>query len=529
MSLDLDESQSQPLNLIQTPLPYLSGIAHMGTIAQAVRADLICKLANCYRKDTIFPYSFHVTGLPVAQKIDRIVRASRTQSINDCLEDQGLGHLSTYLWGTFNPLELPHWYELFTRYYKSLFSTLKLDSTLVNPREGLSYHTTTGLEPGYDKFIVELYQKLHDRGLIIEKEHPMIYCDACKLVLGDHERRTGEGLGLITMDPGVQKLPRGLNPNQTVVCFDGCNARRGKLSEFLTTRGTIHVLVEGVICRCGTPATIALDKTMFVSITDSWKAKTLSLLENLDYDPKVMTILRQSITNLRDYAFLRRGTGKGYGSRLPFLKGTRYEDAVIDPLGDTPLHIYYWSTLNPRVRSRVYITAHDLLTNHVTLMLYFISGQLFSTGVVPGLVVSGYLLGVDNYKMSKSRGNVITIESLALEGISGRDLRHYISNLADNMNATRVNFEDIRTAGRVGQRHRVKFLAKLKDYGKGPNTDKILARLHRLIRPWDSGKNSAIRLRKIYHTLFHELSTSLEKTGPSLPVNLITDLINVFV
>ena len=452
-----------------------------------------------------------MTGIPSAQKIKKIRGAYDRGQINKSNRDQylmseGLGNLCPHIEADVIPLTIQEWLQSFVKYYNTVFAQLQIDSSLRNGR----YHTTTHMEPEYDNFVNQIYDQLEKRGKIVFGKNPTITCSKCQIVLGDHERASGEGLGVEVnsrwASVGDYILEQGENEGERVTeptpISKSCRMVSGKIK-----------------CRCGGLAKITLQQTYFIRFDESWKTEALDLLKATHVSSKpIRTILEGAIRELRDYSFLR-DNAHALGTKLRSLEGTKEENHLVDPLGDSMIHTWFAKTLYGESSSlkclqkspivpAVYYSSIDLLKNHIPLMVMIHS--LLGTPL-PAMAINGYLLGPDSQKMSKSRGNTLEWQGLRAMGITGTDLRFFFANLTDTIQSSTVDPQSILNFGRAGKRHISKLLKSLERLHLSAKSWEILGEIRRLVRPWECSEisSSIMGLRRCTHLLFHELKESL--------------------
>jgi len=527
-----------PVRMFQTAFPYLSGIAHLGTLSQAIRTDLSYRLAKAFTQDCAFPYSFHLTGIPSAQKI-RTLNGLRDQGLitlqnrEQVLTRHSLGTLTPYLGDKVIPQTMEGWLSVFVAYYRHVFHKIGVQSTLT---QGI-YHTTTSIDKGYTRFLNELYSQFHARGLLYQGIKELVVCDSCHIVLGDHERSHGAGLGV------VYSHTRHAPPAKGAYVIDALGAGyRITHDTPACPQGPITSISGGVWCRCGGQAQLQRAPALFLRVDEAWKSKALALLQATRVsDRAVKPIIAAAIQNMRDYNFLRSAT-HALGSTLDILKGGPYQGMIVDPIGDSMVHTWYAATLfQPRpdhtlsglLSSKevpaVYFTSVDLLQNHVPFMV--LVHALFDRPM-PALAINGFLLGADAQKMSKSVGNVITWQTLEQAGVVGADLRFFIAQLADTTESTKVAIPDILRAGVTGKRHASRLRLALQEKHVTNKTLDVLQRIRMTCRPWQKpSSEKAIALRQVGHLLFHEVRASLgeKDEGNDKKKTLISRLIDAYI
>ena len=499
--------------LIQTPIPYLSGVAHLGTLSQALRCDTWCKLAKAFKKDVEFPYGFHVTGIPVYLKLKTIEkRLQEGKDLKQVLKENGFDHLLPYCTGV--PRGLLQWARIFRAYYKSVFRKIGINNEFLTKDE---FYMTTWADPGYDLFVNQLYKILREEDKIKSGLKQILFCDTCRIPLGDHERATGSGLGLKKLFLCEKTdLERVLNSKEVYIKNSKGQSYRGPAENWsqVMKPGVATVIPDKITCRCGRKATIETYSTLFIRWDKEWKDKAIELIQNLKSTSSVKRALKDAIVRLEDYSFLRNK--EGFGSCLDIAQGTEHEGLLVDPLGDSPLHIWY-----PFLKSKglalnepksggpsIYITALDLVPNHLALMIMMYALKSLNLGQLPCIQVTGYLTDSKDEKMSKSQGNVIVWEDLEKQGLTGTDFRRYLCTLSDTTESNPVSFAQIKRSSEAVKKSLNKLRRAIQSLHVSSKTQAFLKKIENLVRPWQDGVQVP-GFRKIYHSVSHELKASL--------------------
>ena len=567
--------------IVSTPFPYAYGVPHLGNLTQVIKSDLYAKIKNVLdrdrsevKSDTSFCYSFHATGLPIYLRIKALKSRLRGHfrdktrlrfEIREFFKENNLSPVLPYVKRLSDCLTLKGWIHMMKNYYTDLFLELGVQSNLP------LCHTTTEIDENYSLFVNTIYEELNRRGLILQKENYLIYCDKCEGILGDHDRTRYEGLGVSSyevhthsdrekrlwisdrrdedswMRPVSQiclskrlflQLKRNTPPHSEILLYrQKCvTLDPEKMEQESQTREmclpvseTIHSASAEITCRCGGSSKIGKENTLFLNFSKrEWKDKVTERVTNSDQEPSDKKTLLSRTSDLRDVAFLR---SDGYGTRLKFLRGTPFQDKMVDSLSDSALHPYFyscflenkyddiWNTV-PSYEYLVHNSGRDLLQNHL-LYMYFFSVELFPQVEVPHFDTTRFICAPDREKMSKSLNNVIYWDHIKkVSDVSG--LRCYLASLADSSEPTQYDEGRLRQRARSGRRHKSQFQRCVKSKVLKP---KELEELDRLLRQMSlnvsrdarDGPHPRFKLRLLYHKLFSEILNVYLKAdcGPS--------------
>merc|ERR1712137_1023131 len=75
---DAPENADKPKYMATFPYPYMNGRLHLGHLFTVSKADFCVYYQRMKGKQAIFPFSFHVTGMPIKACADRLKRELET-------------------------------------------------------------------------------------------------------------------------------------------------------------------------------------------------------------------------------------------------------------------------------------------------------------------------------------------------------------------------------------------------------------------------------------------------------------------
>lgn len=582
------------VEIISTAFPYGNSAAHFGNISSILKTDLFYRLKKAFYKNnytSVEPYfffSFHATGLPIYVRLKRyqtILKplilqyqkqttiTNRKLIINDLkkiIRGDNLEQLRPHFKNIFEFTGLKGWMKVIRRYYGSLFKDLKI---LCN--SPLEAHTTTSIDKNYSFFVNQIYEKLHQKGLLIQKDNYVISCDSCKNVIGDHDRTNWQGIGIyqtkvkittnkecvfyskgsfetnvsatkvyklkdqeIYLSTEIKSfLDRYRIKQETWILYEPLLKKLIKEKDLVLTskvlpkdfeqESSLYYTIDGIKCRCKGTGTISFQKTMFVKTSQSeWKEKALKLLENSNQTEELKIIVKKKILTLRDIAFLRN---KGYGTTLDLLKNDlNYKNLVVDSLMDATLHYYYYACVlkenytldainDENFKFSLYTVGKDLVQTHIINFLMF-TALLLPDVEFPYVEYSRFIVAKNNEKMSKSANNVVTWHQLKQQTTS-TGLRCFLSSLADNTEPSPCDMELIKKEEKIGIKHHEQILSLLRsNHLNDYNIREVQLLLDQIVKniSYGSTEPKMYQLRKCYYLIFNDLRNLLKNAPASL-------------
>ncbi len=207
------------------PYPYMNGALHLGHFFTITKIDFQAGYQKLKGKNVLFPFAFHCTGMPIkacADKLKReiehehdqhenltfrtktnptqnimVKRDNRRVSAKTAQKDSG----SKSQWSIMESLGIPkdeipkftdaqYWLKYFP---SCAMKDLKNSATKIDWRRSF---ITTDANPYYDSFVRWQMNRLKKMGKIKFGKRPTIYSPFDEQPCLDHERQTGEKLGV---------------------------------------------------------------------------------------------------------------------------------------------------------------------------------------------------------------------------------------------------------------------------------------------------------------------------------------------
>lgn len=190
--------QNKPKYFVTFPFCYTNGLLHLGHNYTSCRADYMAKYKRMKGYNVLYPFGFHVTGMPIqasANKLKTEIESGQIGPQTKILLDMNV-----------NKNEINKFMD--TRYWTQYFPPLgQRDITEL----GLSIDwrrsfITTSLNPYFDAFIRWQFNHLIKEGLIILDKRPVIYSPKDSQVCNDHDRSIGENIKPIKKIYGCHKI-----------------------------------------------------------------------------------------------------------------------------------------------------------------------------------------------------------------------------------------------------------------------------------------------------------------------------------
>lgn len=454
--------------------PYGNGPLHAGHIAIALKAQSVANILSITHNRKIpFYYSIHLTGLPVYQKLKKYNELKP--------EENPLGK---------HDITLKEWYGYIKEQYLKTLNTFKIHTSLQENKT----HCTTDLDQEYSFFVKKMIQSLNELNLTVLKHLPVITCKKCKTVLGDHERQKYEGISYKRLKVFKKQVENSL----FYCCKEDCNCNEyyehdikensknfyckkikiefqkntiltdelillqvegselinkfelklkdlklnsNKISTNELTPLMFYYITPNIVCRCSGTNDLELELRSCILFNDKdWKTRTYNRIAESDNNSQIKNLLFKALEKQEEYPYDRT---VGYGTYI--------DGKYPDPLIDSPLHPYYYQKFEEIKESYpiVHVTGKQLINNHLLFLCYMsdpiIADKIYSkTGFrikdIPFFKVIG-LMRYKGEKMSKSVGNVITIQDLQKYG--DLKLRTYFLNIAETLNDFDFNQDKI--------------------------------------------------------------------------------------
>lgn len=218
---EVDAVEGAPKWMGTFPYPYMNGALHMGHAFTTCKVDFAAGYQRLKGKRALFPYAFHCTGMPIKACADKLKReietfgnppvfpsseATQSEKQGDASKSrkakvQAKGTGAKYQWQIMQSSGVPE-SEIANfadaHYWLKYFPTrgmadLKLLGTKIDWRRSF---ITTDVNKYYDAFIRWQFNKLKQLGKIKFGKRETIYSPLDGQPCMDHDRQTGEGVGV---------------------------------------------------------------------------------------------------------------------------------------------------------------------------------------------------------------------------------------------------------------------------------------------------------------------------------------------
>ena len=192
-------SEKESKTILNTfPFPYMNGMLHLGHLYTISKCEFNTRFMKLKGHKVLFPFAFHGTGMPIAACAQRLEQELvTTTSFVDNTNQHKVGKQTKIMLDMDIPLEdLPkfidpnYWIEYFSR--ETIVDLKRLGMYIDWSR---SFHTTS-THFYFDLFVKWQFKKLHKKGYLIEDVGPVIYSVKDGQPCSDHDRSTGEGVGI---------------------------------------------------------------------------------------------------------------------------------------------------------------------------------------------------------------------------------------------------------------------------------------------------------------------------------------------
>jgi leucyl-tRNA synthetase len=162
------------------PYPYVNGLPHIGHLFTMMRVEAFARYKRHRGFNVLFPQAWHATGSPITTAAMRVTEGDAKQI--GILKENGVPDHEIPLFK-----DPEHWIAYFSPRYKQDVSAVGL--SIDWRREFI----TTSLNPQYDAFIRWQFTTLHEKGLVQQGRHPVVWCPKESAPVSDHARSVGEG------------------------------------------------------------------------------------------------------------------------------------------------------------------------------------------------------------------------------------------------------------------------------------------------------------------------------------------------
>lgn len=199
---EIDPIPGMKKYFVTFPYAYMNGKLHLGHMFSFSKADFIGRFKRITGYNSLFPYAFHCTGMPIKAAADKLrdeLAGIRKTGQKDILLSMGIGkeEIEEFI----DPV---HWLEYFP---------VKARKTLGLFGAGVDWRrcfVTTDKNWFYDSFVTWQFEKLKKQERLSFGKRYTVYCPKDNQACMDHDRQEGEGV--LPQKYLLIKLP---------VCIDG--------------------------------------------------------------------------------------------------------------------------------------------------------------------------------------------------------------------------------------------------------------------------------------------------------------------
>lgn len=190
----------QPKFFATFPFPYMNGRLHLGHGFTCMKVDVAVKFKQLEGVNTLFPFGFHCTGVPIKAACDTL-KDEIASGINERTPRRDVPGSETppYQFHIMMDMNVPiSDIPLFTNYQKWFeYFPLKAISDL--QQMGLSVDwrrsfITTNCNPYYDYFVKWYFAKLRAKGYLKYGHQAVVWSPKDQQACSDHARSKGEGV-----------------------------------------------------------------------------------------------------------------------------------------------------------------------------------------------------------------------------------------------------------------------------------------------------------------------------------------------
>lgn len=167
------------MSLVTAAIPYMNGRLHLGHAMTYMNAEVSARFLSSQGLDVLFPFGFHVTGMPIYANAMKLQEGDQTVREN-------------LLFLGVDPKDIEkfkdprHWVRVFPE--QALQDIVKLGFCVDTSRS----FVTTDMNPYFDSFVKWQYTQL--RPFLAYEKRPCIYSIKDGQPCADHDRQTGEGV-----------------------------------------------------------------------------------------------------------------------------------------------------------------------------------------------------------------------------------------------------------------------------------------------------------------------------------------------
>ena len=175
------EIENREKYFINVPYPYVNGPPHIGHSYTYIRTDVMAKFKALQGYNVLFAQGFHATGEPIVSVIKRLKKNDKTQI--KVLKDFGMSDEEIEKFKESAENIVNFWIKEWMYFLNKTGFSIDWRRKFI----------TTELTPEYSRFIEWQYNRLKEKGYVIQGTHPVIWCPSDESPTGDHDRLEGEG------------------------------------------------------------------------------------------------------------------------------------------------------------------------------------------------------------------------------------------------------------------------------------------------------------------------------------------------
>ncbi|KAH9385928.1 leucyl-tRNA synthetase [Nematocida major] len=192
---EVGPEKGQKKYFITFPYAYMNGKLHLGHMFSFSKADFMARFKRVTGHNTLFPYAFHCTGMPIKAAADKLrdeLGGVRKTGQSEIMRSMGIEDVEKFV-------DAKHWLRYFP---VEAQKTLELFGAAVDWRRCF---ITTDENWLYDSFICWQFEKLKKQNRISFGKRYTIYCPKDNQPCMDHDRQAGEGV--LPQEYALVKLP----------------------------------------------------------------------------------------------------------------------------------------------------------------------------------------------------------------------------------------------------------------------------------------------------------------------------------
>jgi leucyl-tRNA synthetase len=172
--------------LITFPYAYMNGKLHLGHMFSFSKADFYCRFKRAMGYNTLFPYAFHCTGMPIKAGADKL---------KDELDGvRETGQKGIMLSMGIEEKDVPEFTDARKWLYYFPTEAQKTLKRFGAPVDWRRCFITTEENVFYDSFVQWQFEKLRAQGRLSFGKRHSVFCPKDNQPCMDHDRQSGEGV-----------------------------------------------------------------------------------------------------------------------------------------------------------------------------------------------------------------------------------------------------------------------------------------------------------------------------------------------